>query len=67
MMAKYLIGLHETWKAFIASESSEKIQQALHKQIRPSGEIFLTDEKVYFLREYKWHGAGWVIRCGGHY
>ena len=60
-MGKHLTGLHEGRKAFISSESSEKIRRALRKQIRPSGEKFNNGDKVYFLRENKWKGPGWVI------
>ncbi|VDI46237.1 Hypothetical predicted protein [Mytilus galloprovincialis] len=35
-MGKHLVGLHEARKAFVASESSEKIRRALRKQVRPS-------------------------------
>ena len=41
-MRKHLVGLHEARKAFVASESSEKIRCALRKQIRPSGEKYKT-------------------------
>ena len=61
IMGKHLIGLHEARKAFISSESSEKVRRALRKNIRPSGEKFKNGDKVYFLRENKWKGPGWVI------
>ena len=60
-MGKHLTGLYSGRKAFIASESSEKIRRALRKQIRPSGEKFSNGDKVYFLRDNKWKGPGWVI------
>ena len=60
-MGKHLVGLHEARKAFIASESSEKIRRALRKQIRPSGEKYKTGDKVYFLRDNQWKGPGTVI------
>ncbi|VDI51207.1 Hypothetical predicted protein [Mytilus galloprovincialis] len=37
-MGKHLVGFHEARKAFVASESSEKIRRALRKQVRPSGQ-----------------------------
>ena len=60
-MGKHLTGIHADSKAFIAFESSEKIGRALRKQIRPSGEKFNNGDKVYFLRDNKWKGPGWVI------
>ena len=60
-MGKHLTGLHAGRKAFIASESSEKIRRALRKQIRPSGEKFNNGDKEYFLTDNKWKGPGWVI------
>ena len=76
VMGKHLTGLYEARKAFISAESSEKIRRALRKQIRPSGEKFSNGDKVYFLRNNKWSGPGWVIgqdnvvvlvRYGGSY
>ncbi|VDH89490.1 Hypothetical predicted protein [Mytilus galloprovincialis] len=73
---KHLVGLHEARKAFVASESSEKIRRALRKQVRPSGEKFKHGDKVYFLRVNQWKGPGTVvgqdnvvvfIRYGGTY
>ena len=61
VMGKHLTGLHEARKAFISSESSEKIRRALRKNIRPSGEKFKNGDRVYFLRDNKWKGPGWVI------
>ena len=55
-MGKHLTALYETRKAFIASESSEKVRRALRKQVRPSGEKFVTGDKVYFLRDNEWKG-----------
>ncbi|VDI13884.1 Hypothetical predicted protein [Mytilus galloprovincialis] len=60
-MGKHLVGLHEARKAFVASESSEKIRRALRKQVRPSGEKFRNGDKVYFLRDNQWKGPGTVI------
>ena len=61
IMGKHLTGLHEARKQFISSESREKVRRALRKNIRPSGENFKNGDKVYFLRENKWKGPGWVI------
>ena len=75
-MGKHLVGLHEARKAFVSSESSEKISRALRKQIRPSGEKVKNGDKVYFLRDNQWKGPGTVIgqdnvvvfiRYGGSY
>ena len=65
-MGKHLTGIHASRKAFIASESSEKIRRALRKQIRPSGEKFNNGDKVYFLRDNKWKGTRmgyWSRQC----
>ena len=61
VMGKHLTGLHEGRKSFISSESAEKVRRALRKNIRPTGEKFKNGDKVYFLRENKWKGPGWVI------
>ena len=58
---KHLTGLYEARKAFISSESSEKIRRALRKNIKPPGEKFRNGDRVYFLRDNKWKGPGWVI------
>ena len=42
-------------------ESSEKIRRALRKNIKPPGEKFRNGDRVYFLRDNKWKGPGWVI------
>ena len=39
VMKRYLTGLQETWKVYLAAESPERIQKALRKQIRPKGEF----------------------------
>ena len=53
IMGKHLTGLHEARKAFISSESSEKVRRAFRKNLRPSGENFENGGKVYFLQDNK--------------
>ena len=60
-MGKHLTALYKARKSFIASESSEKVRRALRKQVRPSGDKFVTGDRVYFLRDNEWKGPGWVI------
>ena len=60
-MKKHLTGLQEARKAHLVTESSERIQRALTKQIRPKGEEFKQGEKVFFLRDGEWKGPGWII------
>ena len=50
VMKKHLTGLQEARKVYLTTESSERIQRVLRKQIRPKGEEFKQDEKV-FLRD----------------
>lgn len=61
IVAANIRAIHEGRKAFIASESSEKIRRALRSNIRPKGEHFLTGDRVYYLRDGKWKGPGTVI------
>ena len=45
----------------MAADSTERIQRALRKQIRPKREEFKPGEKVFFLRDEDWKGPGWII------
>ena len=59
----HIIALHNARKAFIESEHSERIRRAIRKQVRPSGERFVTGEKVFYKHpDYReWKGPGTVI------
>ena len=64
MVADNLNAMHKARKAFIESESSEKLQRALRHQVRPSlAESFETGDLVYFKRNSsnRWMGPGSVI------
>ena len=45
--SNHITALHAARKAFVATESSEKIKRALQKQTRPSGHIYQVGEEVY--------------------
>ena len=63
-VAKNLNAMHAARRAFIKSESSEKLQRALKHQIRSGGsERFETGDMVYFKRPNvdRWMGPGSVI------
>ena len=48
VMKRHLRGWQEARKAYLAAESSERIQRVLRKQISPKGEEFKQGEKVFF-------------------
>ena len=54
ILKRHLTGLQEARKAYLVAESSERIQGALRKQIRPKGEEFKQGKKVLFLRDEEW-------------
>ena len=60
-MKRRLTGLQEARKAYLAAESSERIQRALRKLIKPKGEEFKQGEKVFILRDGEWKGPDWII------
>jgi transposase InsO family protein len=67
IVGKHISALHATRKAFLEAESSEKIRRALRKQIRPSGDNYVTGDRVYYKRpdSVKWKGPGVVIGQDG--
>lgn len=67
VVGKHISALHATRKAFMESECSERIRRALRKQIRPSGEKYVTGNKVYYKRHdsSEWKGPGIVIGQDG--
>ncbi len=50
-------------KAFTEAESSERIRRALRKQLRPTDDMYVTCDKVYYKRVDcpEWKGPGVVI------
>ncbi len=65
MFASHLSALHASRKAFIQSESSERIRRALRHQIRPSGVVYQSGDAVYYRRDNKWKGPGKVLGQDG--
>ena len=64
VVASNLNALHNSRRAFIQSESSEKLRRALRHQIRPSiGASYNNGDKVFFKRNEsnRWLGPGYVI------
>lgn len=49
-IASHISALHAAWRAFIASESWNKMKLAMHKNIRKSGAVFNIGDEVF----YKW-------------
>ena len=66
-VGNHIAVLHAARKAFVATESSEKIKRALRKQTRPSGHIYQMGEEVYYKRDdnNKWRGPGRVLGQDG--
>ena len=66
-VALHLNALHLARKAYIKSETSERIRQALKHQIRNTSEVFSSGDSIYFKREdnLKWKGPDKVIGQDG--
>lgn len=62
-LAQHLNVLHAARRAFLKSESCQKLKLALKSKIRTSSTVYNPGDKVYFKREKdeKWHGPGKVI------
>ena len=62
-LATHLNALHASRKAFIESESSERIRRALYSKIRVSEQIFNNGDRVFYMREgsKKWLGPAKVV------
>ena len=58
---KHLNCLHEARKAFILSDSSERIKRSLSKNTRKNGQRFSNGESVYYWRKNNWLGPAKVI------
>ena len=65
--ALHLNAMHTARQAFIKAETSEKIRRALRHQVRPSGNVFINGELVYYKRDNskEWKGPGSVIGQDG--
>ena len=48
VVSLHISALHSARRAFVLSESSEKIKRALRKQTRPSGTIYQIGESVFY-------------------
>ena len=66
-LVKHINALHSGRKAFIQSESSEKIKRAFRNNVRPSGKQYSINEEVYYKREdsQKWKGPAKVLGQDG--
>lgn len=66
-LGKHLNALHAGRQAFIMAETSERIRCALRHQVRPTGRIFQSGERVYFKRdnEIEWEEPGTIIGQDG--
>ena len=67
----HLNALHAARKAFVESETSERIRRALRHNVRTSVETtFKSGDKVYYRKHLikkspKWHGPATVLGCDG--
>ncbi len=63
VLAKHLNSLHAARRAFIQSETSERIRRALRSKMRASEQVFEHGDRVYYKREAheKWLGPGKVV------
>ena len=59
--------LHAARRAFISSESSNKLNLAICKNIRKSGAVFNIGDEVFYKRDHKlaWKGPGQVLGQDG--
>ena len=63
IFAKHLNALHSARKAYIQSESEERIRRALRYKVRASEQVFNNGDNVFYKREGKewWLGPGKVV------
>jgi transposase InsO family protein len=63
ILATHLNSLHAARKAFIESETSERVRRALRSKVRASEQRFEHGDRVYYKRdqENKWLGPGKVM------
>ncbi len=66
-VGEHISALHASRKAFTEAESSERIRRALRKQLRPTDDMYVTGDKVYYKRAdcLEWKGPGVVIGQDG--
>ena len=62
-LAKHLTALHATRRAFVESESEEKLKRALRSRVRASETVYKRGDKVLYKRSHteKWLGPARVI------
>ena len=62
-LAKHLCILHDARKAFMQSESDERIRRALRNRIRTSEAVYQRGDKVFYKREgrQQWLGPAQVV------
>ena len=50
-------------KLFSEAECSDKLRRSIRQQVRPTGEKFMTGDKVYYKKpdSVQWKGPGTVI------
>lgn len=63
ILARHLNGLHSARRAFVETETDERIRRALRCKIRSSDQNFENGDRVYYKREgqEKWLGPGKVV------
>ena len=63
VFADHLNALHESRRAFMQSESSERIRRALRTKVRAAEDIYENGDRVYYKREGKerWLGPATVV------
>lgn len=66
-VGEHISALHASRKAFTEAESSERIRRALRKQLRPTDDMYVTGDKVFYKRADcpEWKGPGVVIGQDG--
>ncbi len=66
-VGEHISALHASRKAFTEAESSEQIRRELRKQLRPTDDMYVTGDKVYYKRADcpEWKGPGVVIGQDG--
>lgn len=62
-MVEHISALHASRKTFTEAESSERIRRAICKQLRPTDDMYVTGDKVYYkgVQCPEWKGPGVVI------
>ena len=63
--ATHINALHAARRAFIESESEERVRRALRSKLRVNEQSYKTGDKVYYKRDSKWMGPGTVLGQDG--